>query len=358
MFALFKRQDWLLNIAILLFAVFSLTILLSLSEKLFWQQLAWFVFGFFLIFLLTQLDIRSFLNSRWFIFGVYISAVLLLVITDIFAPEIRGSKGWLVMGPLRYQTSEFAKLALIIVLAYYFSKQHIRIAHLGNLLKSFIYFLIPAILILIQPDLGAVIVLLGLWAGFLLVSGIRWRHLFAGFLILLVIIFLSWNYFLKDYQKERIIGFISPTYDPLGINYSVIQSKIAIGSAGFFGKGFGQGTQIQLGFLPEAATDFVFSAFVEEWGFLGGFFVIATFLFLIFRIIKIGLDREDNFSRFICLGAVILFLLQFSLNTGSALGLLPVVGVTFPFFSYGGSSLLTDFLLISIIQSIVSKTKY
>jgi rod shape determining protein RodA len=353
-----RRQDWLLNLTILLLAIFSLTILSSVSLKLFWQQLAWFIFGFFLIFSLAAINIRPLLNYRWFILGIYIFAALLLVITYFLAPEIRGSKGWLVIGPFHYQTSEFAKLALIILLAYYFSKRHIGIAHIGNLLKSFSYFLILAVLILIQPDFGAMIVLFGIWAGFLLVSGIRWRHLIAGFLIILTILFLSWNYFLKDYQRERIIGFFSPAYDPLGINYSVIQSKIAIGSAGFFGKGFGQGAQTQLGFLPEAPTDFIFSAFVEEWGFLGGAILLLTFLFLIFRLIKIGLNQEDNFSKFICLGTVILFLFQFSLNIGSVLSLLPVVGVTFPLFSYGGSSLLTVFLLIAIIQNIVSRSKF
>lgn len=356
--AFLKRQDWLLNLTILLLSVFSLTIIFSISGKLFWQQLAWFVFGFLLVFLLSQIDFRPLVNHRWLIFGIYIFAILLLILTFIVAPSIRGSKSWIVLGPIRYQTSEFTKLALIVLCAYFFAKKHIGIAHVSNLLKSFLYFLIPAVMILAQPDLGTAIILFGLWAGFLLVSGLRWRHIALGLLILIIFSFFSWNYFLKDYQKERIIGLIAPTHDPLGINYSVIQSKIAIGSAGFFGKGFGQGTQVQLGFLPEAATDFIFSAFVEEWGFVGGFVLISVFLFLILRLIKIGLEREDNFSRFICLGVIILFLLQFSLNIGSVLGLLPVVGVTFPFFSYGGSSLLTNFLLIAIIQSLVARSKY
>ena len=140
--------------------------------------------------------------------------------------------------------------------------------------------------------------------------------------------------------------------DPLGINYNVIQSKIAIGSAGFFGKGFGQGSQVQLGFLPEAQTDFIFAAFTEEWGMIAGIFLLVAFAVMVFRIIKIGLAADNNFSRFVCLGTVVLLIVQFVLNTGSNLGLTPVIGVTFPFLSYGGSSLLTNFILIGIIQSV------
>ena len=205
----------------------------------------------------------------------------------------------------------------------------------------------------IQPDLGSVIILFLIWFGFLLVSGLRPKHLIISLLIFLLIASLMWFGVLKNYQKERIIGLFFPERDVLGINYNVIQSKIAIGSAGFLGKGFGQGTQVQLGFLPEAQTDFIFAAIAEEFGLIAGFLVIAAFLWMIFRVIKIGADSNDNFSRFVCLGAAILFITQFFLNIGSNLGLVPVVGVTFPFLSYGGSSLLTNLIIVGIIQSVV-----
>ena len=161
-----------------------------------------------------------------------------------------------------------------------------------------------------------------------------------------------WYSVLQPYQKERIGGFFFPERDPLGINYNVIQSKIAIGSAGWFGKGFGQGSQAQLGFLPEAETDFIFSATTEEWGLLMGMALTLVFVLIIFRIIKTGFGADNNFSRFICLGVVALLSIQFIFNIGSNLGLTPVVGVTFPFVSYGGSSLLTNFIMLGIIQSI------
>lgn len=358
MFAFLKRHDWFLNLAILALAIASLLIIYSISMNLFWQQALWFLIAAVLILAFSLIDWRSLINYRWFIWGFYISAVLLLIATYLFGPAIRGSRSWLVFGPIQFQTSELAKLALIIIFASFLTKRHIAIARLSTVLKTFVYFLLPVALILIQPDLGTVIILFGLWTGFLLVSGLPWRRIAVGLAVLLLAATLGWNYFLQDYQRERVIGLFNSEYDPLGVNYGVIQSKIAIGSAGFFGKGFGQGTQVQLGFLPEAATDSVLAAFIEEWGLLGGLMVVSAFLFLLFRIIRVGWLAEDNFSRFVCLGAVVMFLIQFVLNTGSTLGLLPVVGVTFPFFSYGGSSLLINGMLIGMIQSIAVRSRF
>jgi len=292
-------------------------------------------------------------NYRGIILGFYFIIIALLIVTYFFAPVVRGVKGWLMVGSFQFQASEFAKLALIIVFAGFFKKKHISIARVSNLLVSFIYFLIPALLVAIQPDFGTVIILFFIWFGFLLVSGLRPKHIIISLLIFSVIAAVMWFSVLENYQKERIMGVFFPGRDMLGINYNVIQSKIAIGSAGFFGKGFGQGTQVQLGFLPEAQTDFIFAALIEEFGLISGFLAITAFIILIFRIIRIGIDSEINFNRFICLGAAILFITQFILNIGSNLGFMPVVGVTFPFLSYGGSSLLTNLIILGIIQSIV-----
>ncbi len=358
MFTLAKKQDWLLNAAVLFLAAASLLILSSIDRGLFWQQLIWFVVGLLVIALFTKIDWRPLTSYKWAIFGIYLAAILLLVITYFVAPPIRSTRSWIVLGPVQLQTSEMAKLALILVLSAFFSKRHIGIARAGTLLKSFFYFLVPAGLIFIQPDLGSAIILFLIWAGFLLVSGIRWRHLLIGFAVTVLLVILAWNFVLADYQKDRLIAFVNPNYDPLGVNYSTIQSKIAVGSGGFWGKGYGQGTQVQLGFLPAAGTDFVFSAFVEEWGGLGGFLVIGAFVFMLLRIIRIGLHCQNNFSKLICLGTAIMFLAQFIINMGSALGLLPVIGVTFPFFSYGGSSILANAMLIGIIQSTVVRSSF
>ena len=349
----FRLQDldWKLNFSILFLMAASLLSLAGTSSRLFHKQILWYALGIILFFFVVRFDWRPFVNYRGIIIGFYIIVLLLLVLALFFAPTIRGTKGWIQIGDFQFQPAELAKLSLIAVLAQFFSKKHISIARVSNLSASFFYFAAPALLIAFQPDMGSALILFFVWFGFLLISGIRWRHIFFSMIIFLAAGFFMWNGVLEGYQKERIIGLFSPERDPLGINYSVIQSKIAIGSAGFFGKGFGQGTQTQLGFLTEPQTDFIFAAFIEEWGVLAGALVVFSLIFIVLRIIKIGFNTENNFNRFVCLGTAILFITQFMLNVGSNLGLTPVIGVTFPFLSYGGSSLLVDLILIGIIQS-------
>lgn len=355
MISLFKKLDWQLNGAFLFLAVAGLISLLGSRPDLFWKQSLWYGIGFLFIFLIIQFDWRAFIGNRGAILGIYFLAIVLLIITYFFAPTIRGARAWLSIGSFQFQTAEFSKLALIIVLASFFSRRHISIARISNLLISFVYFAIPAGLIALQPDFGSALILFFVWLGFLLISGIRWRHLLVAMIIFSIIGSIMWQGVLKDYQKERISGIFFPERDALGINYGVIQSKIAIGSAGFFGKGFSQGTQTQLRFLPEAQTDFIFAAFIEEWGVLGGLLILAAFLFLILKIIGIGLETDNNFNRFVCLGTAVLFGVQFILNAGSNLGITPVIGVTFPFLSYGGSSVLINLILIGIIQSVAAR---
>lgn len=347
-----KQFDWKLNLAVLFLMAAGLTALLSTAPSLFYKQLLWTVFGFVLIFLIIRFDWRPYINYRGVIFGLYFLSILLLIATYFLAPTIRGTKGWLPLGPFNLQVSELTKLVLIIFFAHFFSRKHIGIGRVSTLITSFIYFLIPGFFVALQPDFGSVLILFCLWFGFLLVSGIKYRHLIIALIIFSILGIIIWQSVLKDYQQERILGFFFPGRDPLGTNYSVIQSKIAIGSAGLFGKGFRQGTQTQLGFLPEVQTDFIFAAFVEDWGLLIGLFIVLVFGALILRIIKIGLNADNNFNRFICLGTAILLTVQFIFNVGSNLGLTPVIGVTFPFLSYGGSSLLTNLILIGMIQAI------
>ncbi|PIT93035.1 MAG: hypothetical protein COU06_02125 [Candidatus Harrisonbacteria bacterium CG10_big_fil_rev_8_21_14_0_10_38_8] len=355
MFSFLRRQDWILNFSILATTSIGLVVLLSISKDLFIQQLISLLIGFGLILVLSYFDWRSLISHKWFIAGTYLFSILLLLITYLFAPPIRGVKSWLVLGPVQFQVSELAKLSIILLLAYFFSREHIGIARFSTMIRPIIYFLIPAFLIFLQPDMGTVVILSGIFVGFLLISGLKGKHILIGLIALSVLGFAGWNGILEDYQRERVIGLFQPEYDPLGVNYSTIQSKIAIGSGGVVGKGFNQGTQIQLGFLPEASTDYIFSSVVEEWGLVGGVLIIGLFSLMIVRIILIGYSSESNFYRFISLGAVMMFLVQFAINMGSALALLPVIGVTFPFLSYGGSSLIVNAVIIGVIQSGVVK---
>jgi len=349
-----RKLDWPLMIAVFFIILCSFLSLSSTALNKFRQQFIFCLIGILIFFLVLKINWRPLTNYWSLIMGFYFFVIFLLLITLFFAPSIRGIKGWLKIGNFLFQPSELAKISLILLFAKFFSRKHISIARVANLFSSFVYFAIPAALIALQPDFGTVLVLFFIWLGFLLVSGIRWRHLVIALIIFLIFGIFSWNKILKNYQKERILGFLFPERDPFGINYSTIQAKIAIGSAGFFGKGFKQGTQTQLGFLPEAQTDFILAAFIEEWGILLGILLIVSFFIMISRIIKIGLETDNNFDRLFCLGIAILFLIQFIFNAGSNLGLVPVIGVTFPFLSYGGSSLLTNFILIAMVESIVA----
>ena len=352
-----KRMDWILNSSLAVLALASLLILFSGDRALFNQQLVWYGVGIVAMVMMTRIDWRPLINYPWVIYGIYSIAIVLLIAT-LFATPIRNIRGWLVLGPWQFQTSEFVKLSLLIVFSSFWAKAHIGIAHLKNVAASFLFFIVPATLVLMQPDMGSTLILFGLWFGYLLVSGIQWKHLLIAAALFLIASGISWNYGLAGYQKERVIGLFYPEQDPLGVNYSVIQSKIAIGSAGWLGKGFGRGTQVRLGFLPEAETDFIFAAFIEEWGLIGGVVALVAFMTVLIRIIFAGLASTNNFSRMFCLGAVILFLVHFILNNGSAIGLLPVIGVPFPFLSYGGSNLLTSLMIVGIIQGIVIRSKF
>ena len=358
LFLLLKRQDWVLNGMVILLGIASITTLASAAPDLVGRQVIWFIAALFFIVAVSLIDVRPLINYRWIILGVYCISLLLLAVTLILAPPVRGVRGWLSLGEFRFQTSELAKIVFLIVLAYFFAHRHTHIAHISSIVASFLYTVLPASIVLLEPDWGSASIFFAVWIGFLFLSGLRMRHLLIGLGVLLCIGFLSWQFFLAGYQKERIVGFFRPEYDPLGVNYNVIQAKIAIGSAGWWGKGFQQGTQVRLGFLPEAENDFAFAAFVEEWGIMGGMVLIGAFVTLLIRLLKIGWTARDNFGSFICLGATLMLLIEFFLNVGSNIGLVPVVGITFPFFSYGGSSIISKALIVGIVQSVRTHTSF
>jgi rod shape determining protein RodA len=344
--------DWKLIAAIAFIAAASMVSLASFAPALAWSQLIWFGIAFTLMIWGSRFDWRWIGSQTWFRYGLYWLSVALLIATHFQTTLIRGTKSWLVLGPAQFQPAELAKLALILLLAGFFSKRYIEAWHGKNILVSFAYLALPVVLTITHPDFGSAAIMVAIWIGFLLMSGVNRKRLMIGVCIAVLIAVMLWVFVLKDYQKERIFAFISIDNDPLGINYNVLQSKIAIGSAGLFGKGFGAGTQTQLHFLPEAQSDFLFAAFVEEWGFIGGGALLLTFLYVIYRLMRIGQSARDNYSRFVVLGSGLFFLIHFFINVGSAVGYIPVAGITFPLFSYGGSNILTSGILLSIIQHI------
>ena len=352
MMARLRYFDWGIIAALFILASASLLSLSSSSPAFFWKQLIWYGVAFIIIIGGSFFDWRWLGAQSWFRYGIYGLSVLLLLISYFESGTIRGTKSWITLGPVQFEPSELAKLALIFMFAHFFSKHHVDAWRGKNIAISLSYLFVPALLILINPDFGGTFIVSSLWLGFLLMSGIKIKRFLIGLAGMILIMTLMWFSFLKPYQKDRITGFLSPEADPLGVNYNVIQSKIAIGSAGLLGKGFGGGTQTQLRFLPESQTDFLFAAFVEEWGVIGGIVVIAAFFFVVFRVIRIGIGARDNYFKLITLGGALFLVVHFFVNIGANLGFLPVAGVTFPFLSYGGSNLLTTAIVISIIEHI------
>jgi len=330
----------------------GLVTLRALSPHLFLLQAVWVVLGAGIVVYFSFFDWRAVFNVRWVIGAFYIVTLLLMLFLLLHGPVIRNARSWIVLGPFSLQPVELMKVALIFLYAMYFRRRHLAVARIENIVTSFIFFLIPAAIAVRLPDLGSALIFFGIWFGFLLLLGLPLRRVLVTVVIFALAGIFIWNFVLHDYHRARIIGFFYPQENSLGINYSVTQSRIAIGSAGFWGKGYAQGTQAQLGFLSVPTADFIFAAFIEEWGIFGGLIVLAAFFFLISRILAIGSLANENLAKCICLGVAIMLGVQFFLNAGSTTGVLPVIGVTFPFLSYGGTSMVVDCFLLAIVNAI------
>jgi rod shape determining protein RodA len=328
----------------------SLLVVSSVSRHLFLLELLWIGLAVIMVFIISRFNMRILANSRWFLYLLYIIGVGLLVYVLMYGPVIRNVRSWIVWGPVNFQPIEFVKVSLILLYASYLSRKYIGIEQWRTVIISAIYFIIPSILVAMQPQLGSAVVLCGLWYGMLLVSGLPWRRTAALFAIFLTCGILLWNFGFHDYHRNRIKGFLYPNRDVLGINYHATQSKVAIGSSGFFGKGYKQGTQVQLGFLAVPESDFAFATLMEEWGLLGGMVAIGAYMWLIVRIFQIAESANNNFERYVCLGTVITISLQFLINTGSETGLLPVIGLPLPFLSYSGSALMANMFLLGLVH--------
>lgn len=316
------------------------------------RQLIWVSVGLILFFLASSVDFRLFRTQSVAVLLFYLFTVFLLVTVLLGNFAVRGVEAWFKIGSVFLQPVEFAKIVLIILLAKFFSKRHVEIYRVSHLLLSGAYFVIPAFLVLLQPDLGSAVILAAIWISIVIFSGMKVRHLVYLLIITSVLSYVGWNFVLEPYQKTRITSFLNPYEDPKGAGYQMIQSMIAVGSGKVFGKGLGYGSQTHLHFLPEAETDFIFAAYAEEWGFVGIGAMLSILFVLLWRIIRIGMTASDNFSRLYAHGFATLVFVQSFIHVGMNMGLLPVTGLTLPFVSYGGSSLVTLLIGVGILQNI------
>lgn len=351
-----KKLDWGLIIPAVLLVCFGLVAIWSTCVAKedflnFEKQIIFFVIGFLLMILLSFFDYRILKNNSYLILTLYFICLFLLIGLQFFAPEIRGTKGWYKIGFLSLDPIEPTKIVILILLAKYFSMRHVEMYKFRHIIFSGIYVFLPAVLVFIKPDLGGVVILLTMWLGILLVSGIKIKHFLILLFCFIITAIFCWYFLLKDYQKERIVSFIFP-YDVLGTSWSQNQAEITIGSGRILGQGAGRGSQVQYGFLPEPHTDFIFSVIAEEWGFIGVLVLFILYINLIWRILKIAIRSQSNFPRLFTSGFAILLTCHFFINIGMNLSMLPVVGIYLPFLSYGGSGLIGNFIGLGILQSI------
>ncbi len=341
-----NRWDWLLTAQIISIGLISLLIIYSINQKLAANQLVYWVLGFIALVTTSRFNYRSLESlSKKLYFATLVSLVALFLLAD----PVRGSVRWIDLGAFRVQPSEIAKVATIILLAVYFKDKSAR--SVQNLLTSFLLIVPPALLIIMQPDIGNSLAIFAIWLAVVIASGLRLKHLILLIFAGLLLMFLSYE-LLAPYQKNRLLTFINPSSDPLGTGYNIIQSKIAIGSGQIFGRGFARGSQSQLNFLPEAESDFIFASITEQLGFAGAGVLIVIFAWLVARIIRFT-KNKDRFGQLLLVGIAAFLITQFTVNVGMNLALLPVTGITFPLVSYGGSSLLTTLFLFGIVYSIL-----
>ena len=341
-------------VAVGLAAVYSATYSMDGGRHgLFLKQLRWMAIGFAGLALILKFGYQSIERWGYVLYGI---ASLLLVAVLVMGRTGMGAQRWLPLGPFSFQPSEVAKLFIIIALAKYFSEDGVTGGHtLRQLGRPFLMVIVPVLLVVKQPDLGTGLMLVFIFCAMVVAAGIRLRSFLylAGTAALAAPV--AWGFFwnhLKDYQKKRLLVFVSPDVDPSGAGYHIIQSKIAIGSGSLFGKGFLNGTQSQLSFLPERHTDFIFSVISEEWGFIGSIFVVLVFLFIILWGLETAHKAKDRFGALLAAGAVSMIFFHVAINVGMTLGIMPVVGVPLPLVSYGGTSAVTTILALGLILDV------
>lgn len=317
------------------------------ESPLFDRQVIWLCVALSVFFVASIIDWR-FLRRTGVVVAIYLGLCGLLAALFVTGSVFKGAQSWFNLGFAAFQPVELAKLGLIILLAKYFSRRHIEIAHFRHIVVSGVYAFILFALVAVQPDFGSAVIIFFIWLGMVLVSGLSLKHLAAVGAAGALAFCALWFVGFEDYQKARISTFLNPLADIHGAGYNAYQATIAVGSGGALGKGIGYGTQSKLRFLPEYQTDFIFAAYAEEWGFVGVLILLALFLTLIVSLTRMASRGASNFETLFTMGIAIYVVSHFLVHIGINVGLLPVTGTTLPFMSYGGSHLMAEFLGLGI----------
>lgn len=344
------HADWLLLGAATTIALAGLVTMHSFSaENIFFdKQIIWIVAGIIIALVASAVDFR-FIRATAPVIILFAGIIAMLTLVLFLGDVTKGAQSRFDLGAFAAQPAELAKLVLIIVLAKYFARRHVEIAHYKHILVSAAYTLLLFGLIFLQPDFGSAIIVGSIWFGMILVAGISKKHLAMVFVTAAIAGIGMWSFVLQDYQRQRITTFLYPLADIRGAGYNAYQATIAVGSGQLVGKSIGYGTQSKLEFLPEYQTDFIFAAFAEEWGFIGVLLLFGLFGIVFMRILQHAARGATNFETLFASGVAILFLSHFIVHVGMNIGLLPVTGTTIPLMSYGGSHLLVEFLALGMI---------
>ncbi|GAW93326.1 rod shape-determining protein RodA [Calderihabitans maritimus] len=364
---LLRNLDYLFIGNIIFILAASLVVLTSASsnvtsDPLYFvkKQLVWIIFGIFAAGVMAAINYAQLVNYTRFL---YVANLLMLLAVLFIGKEAKGAERWIQLGPFLFQPSEFSKIILIVTLAHFLEQRKGKLERLRDLLPAFVHVGIPMLFIMKQPDLGTSLVLMAILFGMLYIAGARPALLIgiiaAGIAVILLALFLHYQFGLpiplKDYQLMRLVVFLNPYNDGQGgrgAGYHIIQSQVAIGSGHIWGKGWNRGSQVQLNFLPEHHTDFIFSVVGEEFGFIGAVFLLSLYFSLLYRAMKIALNAKDVFGVLLVTGVVSMFAFHILVNVGMTIGVMPITGLPLPLFSYGGSSMLTNMLALGLVLSV------
>ncbi len=314
------------------------------------RQMVRFGVGLVLMIAIALIDVRWWFQLAYPIYGL---SLLLLVAVEFVGRTGKGAERWIDIGPLQLQPSELMKIALILALSRFLHGVLVDdVSRPTRLIPALLLIAIPAGLVLLQPNLGTAMILIVGGCGLIFLAGLSWKIILPVVALIVAAVPVGWEFALKDYQKQRVYTFLDPESDPLGAGYNITQSKIALGSGGLFGKGFGEGTQSRLNFLPEKQTDFIFTVLGEEFGLFGLLILMGLYVAILWNGVQIALDTRSQFGRLVAMGVCLNFLLYILINTSMSMGLIPVVGIPLPLVSYGGTALLTVLFGFGLILSV------
>ena len=320
----------------------------SIWHDAWWKQMIWIVVAITLMWLISIVDYHTLLNQ---VPILYIVSIAVLIATFIVGQQVFGSRRWMRVAGMTLQVSEFVKLVIVLLVARYMTELKSSQLEPKDLLKLGGLVGLPMLLVIKQPDLGTALTYLPILAMGIFLAGLRWQYAAAILVVVALILPVAW-FSLKDYQKARLVTFLDPNQDPKGSGYQVIQSRIAVGAGGMWGEGVTRGTQTQYRFLPVPHTDFIFSAFAEEHGFVGVIFALGLYFLLLMQIVQNAQTAPDKAGMYVCMGIGALLLFHVLVNVGMVVGRMPVTGIPLPLMSSGGSNIMSVFLMLGLVNNV------